>query len=144
MGETTRLLPACQLGSCSNSFLPAVAISVRKELTRMKNSSFFRTIALLAAVALAAPAFAKPFAKNISLAQTAKLGKAQLQAGEYRLQIDGTKATVQKGGKVVAESEGRWEDRSAKSFYDSLLIDENGQVKEVRFAGQTRVFVFSE
>lgn len=110
----------------------------------MKNSSFFRTIALLAAVALAAPAFAKPFAKNISLAQTAKLGKAQLQAGEYRLQIDGTKATVQKGGKIVAESEGRWEDRSAKSYYDSLLIDENGQVKEVRFAGQTRVFVFSE
>jgi hypothetical protein len=51
---------------------------------------------------------------------------------------------VQKGRQVIAESEGRWEDRSAKSSYDSLLIGENGQVKEVRFAGQTRVFVFSE
>lgn len=110
----------------------------------MKNSSFFRMLALLAAVALAVPAFAKPFAKNITISQTTKLGKAQLQAGEYRLQIDGTKATVQKSGKVVAESEGRWEDRSAKSVYDSLLIDENGQVKEARFAGQARVFVFSE
>ena len=110
----------------------------------MKNSSFFRCVALLAAIALAVPAFAKPFSKNINLAQTAKLGKAELQAGEYRLLIDGNKATVQKGGKVVAESEGRWEDRSDKSSYDSLLISENGQVKEVRFSGQSRVFVFSE
>jgi len=110
----------------------------------MKNNSFFRSIALLAALTLAVPVFAKPFSKTISLAQTAKLGKAELQAGEYRLQIDGNKATVQKGGKVVAETEGRWEDRSAKSSYDSLLISENGQVKEARFSGQARVFVFSE
>jgi hypothetical protein len=110
----------------------------------MRNNSFFRAIALLAALALAVPVFAKPFSKTISLAQTAKLGKAELQAGQYRLLIDGNKATVQKGGKVVAETEGRWEDRSAKSSYDSLLISENGQVKEVRFSGQSRVFVFSE
>jgi hypothetical protein len=110
----------------------------------MKTNSFFRVLALLAAVALAVPVFAKPLSKTINLNQSAKLGTAQLQAGEYRLLIDGTKATVQKGGKVVAESEGRWEDRSAKSTYDSLLIGENGRVMEVRFAGQARVFVFSE
>jgi len=110
----------------------------------MKTSSFVSSIALLAAMALAMPAFAKPFAKTISLTQTAKLGKAQLQAGEYRLEIEGNKATVQKGRRVVAESEGRWEDRSAKSNYDSLLLDENGRVKEVRFAGKARVFVFNE
>jgi len=110
----------------------------------MKTNSFVRSMALLAAIALAVPAFAKPFAKTINISQTAKLGKAELQAGEYRLMIDGNKATVEKGGKVVAESEGRWEDRSAKSSYDSLLIGENGQVKEVRFSGQSRVFVFGE
>src|SRR5947208_263097 len=91
----------------------------------MKNSSFFRCVALLAVIALAVPVFAKPFSKNINLAQAAKLGKAELQAGEYRLLIDGNKATVQKGGKVVAESEGRWEDRSAKTSYDSLLVSES-------------------
>jgi hypothetical protein len=110
----------------------------------MKTNSLFRVLALLAAIALAVPAFAKPFSKTINLNQTAKVGTAQLTAGEYRLLIEGNKASVQKGGKVVAESEGRWEDRSAKSVYDSLLINENGQVKEVRFAGQARVFVFSE
>ena len=101
-------------------------------------------MALLAAIAMAVPAFAKPFSKTISIAQTAKLGRFELTAGEYRLQIEGNKATVQKGKQVVAESEGRWEDRSAKSAYNSLLLGENGQVKEARFAGQTRVFVFSE
>jgi hypothetical protein len=110
----------------------------------MKTNSFFRSIALLAAIALAVPAFAKPFSKTINITQDAKLGKSDLRAGEYRLLIDGNKATVQKGKEVVAQSEGRWEDRSTKSNYDSLLLGESGQVKEVRFAGQTRVFVFSE
>ncbi len=110
----------------------------------MKTNLFVRSIALLAAIALAMPAFAKPFATTISLAQTAKLGKAQLQAGQYRLEIEGNRATVQKGRQVVAESEGRWEDRSVKSNYDSLLLDENGRVKEARFAGKARVFVFNE
>jgi hypothetical protein len=110
----------------------------------MKTNLFLRSIALLAVIALAVPTFAKPFAKTINIAQAAKLGKTELKAGEYRLQIDGNKATVQKGGQAVAESEGRWEDRSNKSPYDSVLLNENGQVLEVRFAGQSRVFVFSE
>jgi hypothetical protein len=110
----------------------------------MKTKLFVSSIVLLAAMALTVPAFAKPFAKTINISQNAKLGKSELKAGEYRLQIEGTKATVQKGKNIVAESEGRWEDRSTKSSYDSLLVGENGQVKEVRFAGQTRVFVFSE
>jgi uncharacterized cupredoxin-like copper-binding protein len=122
----------------------ADSILFERKLTRMKTNSFVRTMALLAAVALAVPAFAKPVSKTINIAQTAKLGKSELKAGEYRLEIEGNKATVQKGKRVVAESEGRWEDRSAKSDYDALLLGENGRVTEVRFAGQTRVFVFSE
>jgi hypothetical protein len=122
----------------------ADSILLERKLTRMNTNSFVRSIALLAAVALAVPAFAKPVSKTINIAQTAKLGKSELKAGEYRLEIEGNKATVQKGKHVVAESEGRWEDRSAKSDYDAVLLGENGQVREVRFAGQTRVFVFSE
>ena len=132
-----------------NSLSPMTASTAadstfERKLTRMKSNSFVRSMALLAAIALAAPAFAKPFAKTINISQAAKLGKTDLRAGEYRLEIDGNKATVQKGKQVVAESEGRWEDRSAKAVYDSILVGENGQVREVRFAGQTRVFVFSE
>jgi hypothetical protein len=117
---------------------------MERKLTRMKSNSLLRSLALLAVTALAVPVFAKPVSKVINITQSAKVGKADLQAGEYRLLIDGTKATVQKGKSVVAESEGRWEDRDTKSNYDAVLLGENGQVKEVRFSGQKRVFVFSE
>jgi hypothetical protein len=110
----------------------------------MKTNSLFRSVALLAAIALAVPAFAKPFTKTINFAQAAKVGKADLQAGEYRLSIDGNKVTVQKGKQMVAESEGRWEDRQSKPAYDSVLLGGSGQLLEVRFAGQNRVFVLNE
>jgi hypothetical protein len=110
----------------------------------MKSNTILRTLALLAVTTLAIPVFAKPVSKVINITQSAKVGKADLQAGEYRLLIDGTKATVQKGRAVVAESEGRWEDRETKSNYDAVLLGENGQVREVRFSGQKRVFIFSE
>src|SRR5882762_7198106 len=107
---------------------------MERKLTRMKSNSFFRSVALLAVTALAVPLFAKPVSKTINITQSAKVGKADLQAGEYRLLIDGTKATVQKGKSGVAESEGRWEDRDTKSNYDAVLLSEPGQVKEVRFS----------
>lgn len=111
----------------------------------MKIQSLIRSAALVAALATTTmPAFSKPVAKTITISQNAKLGKADLRAGEYRLMIDGTKATVVRDKTTVAESEGRWEDRDAKSLYDAVLVDENGQVKEVRFSGQKRVFIFSE
>src|ERR1700730_4018924 len=115
-----------------------------ERLTRMKSNSFLRSVALLPGTALAVPVFAKPITKTINITQSAQVGNADLQAGEYRLLIDGNKATVQKGKSVVAESEGRWEDRETKSNYDAVLLSESGQVKEVRFSGQKRVFVFSE
>jgi hypothetical protein len=101
-------------------------------------------LALLAAVALAVPLFAKPMATTINVARNAKVGKAELKAGEYKLLIEGNKATVQQGKNVVAECEGRWEDRDAKSAYDAVLLGDDGQVKEVRFSGKSKVFVFSE
>jgi len=42
----------------------------------MKSNSLLRSLALLAAIALAVPAFAKPLVKTINIPQAAKLGKA--------------------------------------------------------------------
>ncbi len=122
----------------------ADSIPTERKLTRMKTNSLFRSIALLAAIALAVPVFAKPFSKTINIAQAAKVGKADLVAGEYHLLIDSNKVTIHKGKQMMAESEGRWEDRQTKSAYDSVLLGENGQLIEVRFAGQNRVFVLNE
>jgi hypothetical protein len=110
----------------------------------MKLNAKLRSLALLAAVALAVPVFAKPLTTTINVARNAKVGRAELKAGEYKLLIDGNKATVQKGNSVVAETEGRWEDRDTKSNFDAVLLGDDGQVKEVRFSGKSKVFVFSE
>ena len=110
----------------------------------MKVNSIHRIAVLFVALAMVVPVFAKPFTKTINISQAAKVGKASLEAGEYQLSIDGNKATVQKGKNTVAESEGRWEERDAKSQYTAILVGENGQVREVRFAGQKKVFVFAE
>ncbi len=110
----------------------------------MKIATILRSAALAAALVTAIPAISKPVSKTINISHNSKVGKADLQAGEYNLIIDGTKATVQKNRKTLAESEGRWEDRDAKSPYDSVLLGANGQVKEIRFGGQKRVFVLSE
>ncbi len=110
----------------------------------MKSNSLVRIAALLGALCFAVAVFAKPVVKTINITQTAKVGQVTLQAGEYRLSIDGNKVSVQRGKEEVAQSEGRWEERSTKSNYDAVLLGENGQVKEVRFYGQKRVFVFNE
>jgi hypothetical protein len=110
----------------------------------MKVNSIHRIAVLFVALAMVVPVFAKPFTKTINISQAAKVGKASLEAGEYQLSIDGNKATVQKGKNTVAESEGRWEERDAKAQYTAILVGENGQVREVRFAGQKKVFVFAE
>jgi hypothetical protein len=107
----------------------------------MKSNSFFRSIFLFALIAVAVPVFAKPVVKTINLSQASKIGKADLASGEYRFFIEDNKVTVMKGKKTMAETQGRWEERDTKSAYDSVLVGEDGQVKEVRFAGQKRVFV---
>ena len=108
------------------------------------NHHLIRTAALLGALCLSVPVFAKPFVKTLSLSQPAKVGQVTLQAGEYRFSIDANKVTVQHGKDQVAQSEGRWEERSTKSDYDAVLVSEDGHVKEVRFSGQKKVFVFNE
>jgi hypothetical protein len=124
--------------------IPGGSSPLREREQHMKRNSIYRIATLLVALALVVPAFAKPVTKTISLTQSAKVGKASLQAGEYQLSIDGNKATVQKGKNTVAEGAGRWEDRDNKSEYNAVVVGQDGQLREVRFAGQKKVFVFSE
>jgi hypothetical protein len=143
-GETTRPYFACQL-SCQQQQAVRLTRFSKGTMTRMKIQSLLRSAAFVVALAVATvPAFSKPLAKTINISQNTKVGKSDVKAGEYRLLIDGNKATLIKNKTTVAESEGRWEDREAKSNFDSVLLGDQGQVKEVRFSGQKRVFVFSE
>ena len=109
---------ACQLCSVLLQLKSAAdSILTERKLTRMKFNSILRSITLArGGCAGSTPPRKTDQQSTINIAQSAKIGKADLQAGEYRLLIDGNKATVQKGSQVVAESEGRWEDRASKSL----------------------------
>ncbi len=109
----------------------------------MYSKSSIRFVALLAVLALAIPVMAKPVSKYFNFPQPATLGTTQLKAGEYHLLIDGNKVTVERGRQVVAQVEGRWEQREAKARENSILFGANGEVKELRFAGDARVLVLA-
>ena len=111
----------------------------------MASKSIVRSMVLLAAVAISVPVFAKPMAKTIPLNHEVHVGKADVKAGEYRFLIDGTHLTIQNAKKdVVAESEGRWEDRDKKADNTAILSDADGKVLELRFAGQKSAFVLAQ
>jgi hypothetical protein len=109
----------------------------------MRIKSLVRFLAMLAVIPLAVPAMAKPISKSMNLSQPAKLGNTQLTVGEYRLLIDGNKVTVQRGKEVVAQAEGRWEQRSQKERYNSVVLGPDGEVQEIRFAHDDRVLLIS-
>ena len=50
---------------------------------------------------------------------------------------------MQRDSRVVAEVEGRWEQREQRSPYNSVLLGPSGEVKEVRFSGEKRVLVLA-
>lgn len=109
----------------------------------MHSKFFGRLVVLVMILALALPAIAKPVSKSITLWQPARMGQSQLEAGDYRLLIDGTKVTVQRGKKVMAVVEGQWEQRESKADRNAIVLGDGGVVKEIRFAGDRRALVIA-
>lgn len=107
----------------------------------MQGKSLLRLVALLVVVALAVPALAKPISRSISLTQRARFAGTTLDAGSYQLLIDGTSVTIKKGRQVVAQVEGQWEQLAKSPDYTSILLGDNGEVKEIRFRGEKRYLV---
>jgi len=103
------------------------------------------SIAILAVLALVAPAFAAPdpVAKSISLLVPAKVGRTQLDVGDYKILVDGTKVTIKQGKKVIAETTGEFVERPTKQSNNSVVVGGNGEIQEVRFAGDKRVLVLN-
>jgi hypothetical protein len=103
--------------------------------------SLVRVVALLAVLALALPVLAKPVSKSVKIMQKARVGTTQLETGEYKLLIDADKVTIQKGNSVVATINCRWEQRDTRPERNAYVIGANGELQEIRFAGENRVLV---
>jgi hypothetical protein len=109
----------------------------------MQSKSWVRNLVLLAAVAIAVPVFAKPMNKSLPINHSVHVGKYDVKAGDYNVLIDGNHLTMKKNNKVVAEADGRWEERNVKSEYTEILSDNEGKVLELRFAGNKGAFVLT-
>jgi hypothetical protein len=140
--EATPLLSVCQL------FLPGTRFRLTrtrtwKGITHMKTQSLLANLVLAGALAVAVPLFAKPMSTNVPISHDVKIGQTEVKAGDYRFVIDGNHLAIMNGKKVIAEADGRWEERSTKSAYSSVVSD-NGRVTELRFEGKTSVFVLPQ
>jgi hypothetical protein len=110
----------------------------------MRNSSLVHSLVLASALAISVPAFAKPVVKDLPITHSMQVGKTTIESGDYRILIDGNHLTIQRGKKVVAESEGRWEDRDIKPSADQIVSDGEGRMLEIRFGGKKSVFVLAQ
>ena len=140
--EATLLPPVCQLFLPSNT-LP-VDSNVERKMTHMKKQSLLANLVLAGALAVAVPVFAKPMSTTLPITHDVKVGQTELKAGDYRFLIDGNHLTVLNGKKMVAEADGRWEDRDSKAQFNSVVSNAEGKVIELRFEGKKTVFVLPQ
>lgn len=103
-----------------------------------KTVRMLQVMAVLLALALAVPAFADTYKRNLTLADPAKLGSTELKPGDYTLQFDGSKITLKQGKKVIAEAPAEWVDVKFEVRGDTVIIDK-GVITEVRIEGKKRV-----
>jgi len=110
----------------------------------MKKQSLLANLVLAGALAVAVPAFAKPMSTTLPITHSVTVGQTEIKAGDYRFLIDGNHLTILNGKKMVAEAEGRWEERDAKSEYNGVVSNGEGKVIELRFEGKKSVFVLPQ
>ncbi len=109
----------------------------------MRINRLYRSIALLAALALTLSVSAATTTKELNLLTPAKVGSTQLQVGQYKMKIDGNKVTIHQGKKILAETTGEFVEREQKQEYNAVVVNREGQITEIRFAGSRRVLLLN-
>lgn len=109
----------------------------------MRTNGWKSIVAVAALAMIVTPAFAKPVTKIITIAANQKIAGKELKNDDYTFIVDDTKVAVQLRHKAVAEVTGRWEPRDVKYDRDTVVSGSDGQIMELRFAGEKRAFVIS-
>ena len=98
--------------------------------------NFVAFVALVAALALAIPVFARASRTTITLTDACQLAGTKLPPGEYVMVVDGNKVTVYHNNKVVVTATGEWKKADGK-FHDSgFACNSEGRVVQVRVEGR--------
>jgi hypothetical protein len=107
----------------------------------MRWNSLKNIVALFVVMALAIPAFARDINRIVSLTDETKISGKTLKAGDYTFKVADNKLTIEVNHKVVAEAAGRWEPRDSKWPANAFVTGADGQVQEIRLAGEKGVFI---
>ena len=111
----------------------------------MSGRTLYRELAIVAALTLALPLWAKPLIplkKSIELYSPARVGNTALLAGQYELIVDDKTATFEKDNKVVAEIPYQLI-RITKPPTDAMLFDKD-ELTEIEFAGKSIAIEFTD
>jgi len=100
-------------------------------------------VALLLVTSLVVPTFAKPYSRIVSLSLPAMVGNTQLIAGDYQITVTGNKVALVHNHKLITEANARWVSRNEMYGATAIIADSTGQLREIRFEGDTRALVIS-
>ncbi len=105
------------------------------------SKSLVRILTILAiAITLTLPVMAKSNTKSLNISAPVMLAGTQLSPGNYKLNIEGDKITVEKNNQVVATVTGTWQDRKNKPTSTAYLTQQD-QIQEIYIEGDPRAFV---
>jgi len=107
----------------------------------MRSNNLKYVLSVAAMAMMISPAFAKPITKIITLTEPENMAGTQLKQGDYRFKIEGNTVTITMHNKVLATLQGTWTPVDHKWSYDTFITGSNGQVSEIRFAGQAQTFM---
>ncbi len=108
---------------------------------------FGKTLLVLAVVLVAASAVAATTA-TVILNSPVEVNGKKLEAGQYRIALDGDTVTFSQRGSAVASAKVKLENHSGAAPYDSVVVKTNANgadaVHAINFKGKKQAAVISE
>jgi|HubBroStandDraft_2_1064218.scaffolds.fasta_scaffold142312_2 hypothetical protein len=96
---------------------------------------------MLAVATFALTALAASNTFHVTFDDAAWIGSTQVKAGDYKLQVEGDKATL-KSGKTVIEAPAKLETADHKFETTGVVMDSKGKVQEIQIGGTKDRIVF--
>jgi hypothetical protein len=122
----------------------------KKEEAKMSREFTKRLLGVMLVLAMAIPAMAGPrvsktdkatIKSTLTLPSAITVAGKDLKPGVYSVVADDSKVKLSLDGRVVAEAPIQWVDATDKTRQTAVVVDNNNQLKEIRFSGKNRYAV---
>ena len=116
----------------------------------MSREFTIRLLGVMLVLAMAIPAMAGPrvskseratVKSSLTLPAAITIAGKELKPGVYSVVADESKVKLSLDGRVVVEAPIQWMDAAGKTPQTAVVLDNNNQLKEIRFSGKSRYAV---